>query len=469
MSANSGDNQTINWELLGAELEKLLVDPTEQQLRSLDLTDLVYIKFEPTGDILGPFEKSELKVAIEDETEILTNISVCNAHDDWKGAGPWMALASAPFFQRRKPQLMSTGSLEAMDDDAFYILRDGSKFGPISLEELKTLAADKELLATDLISVDGGESFSKLYEWDEFDRRNLMTTALPQRPNEDFLTLGNIEVLKDFKAKNDSSEDAEVMANLAYVGAVKTGKVLAWNPSEMKRSRQDVRQEMDSQSQLEDTTTTTVSAYLYAMMFAVSVIGILYMGLTWQTPGDSVGISRTPANFNEPTLETPHEVPTQANKQKLPTTLTPIEKIPPAQVERAMDLTKRKVKPLGGAPSFRESNSFKKALQDNALIEDDGYNYDDGTAAMEQDPIRSQISKETFDPELSPVEESLADEPYPEELAPEAFDAAPVRKPASVSRGKTWVDDALESEAGNGIDDAVEELPAEEFYESEGY
>lgn len=466
MSASANDSQFINWELLGAELEKLLVDPTEQQLRSLEVSDLVYLKYEPNSDIIGPFEKSELKVALEAEEEVITDLSICSASDDWNGAGPWTPLATAPFFQRRRPQLMSTGSLEAMDDSSFYVLRDGVEFGPITLEELKSLAEQKELLATDLISVDGGETFGKMYEWDEFDRRNLMTSALPQRPNEDFLTLGNIEVLKDFKTKSGSEDEAEAMANLAYVGAVKTGKVLAWNPSQMKRHRQSEQEEAKELGQVEDTTTTTVSAYLYAMMFAVSVIGILYMGLTWQTPSESIQISRSPANFQAQDAQAAVEEPVQKTQQKAPTTLTPIEKIPPAQVERALDLTKRKVRPLGGTPSFRESNSFKKALQDNALIEEEGYSYDDGTAPMEHDPVRSQVSKETFDPELSPIEESLADEPYPEELSGEGFDSAPVRKPASVTRGKTWVDDAVEADVPV---DAIEELPPEEYYESEGY
>ncbi len=457
----------VNWELLATELEKLIVDPTEQQLRSLEINDLVYLKNQNSDDLIGPFEKSELKVELESEEEILTELLVCNASDDWQGVGPWTPLASAPFFQRRRPQLMSTGSLESMDENSFYVLRDGSKFGPISYEELRELSSQKELLATDLISVDGGLTFGKLYEWDEFDRRSLMTTTLPQRPNEDFLTLGNIEVLKDFKAKTEVAEDAEAMANLAYVGAVKTGKVLAWNPSQMKRQKSDEDSTQEIQAKLEDTTTNAVSAYLYAMMFAVSVIGILYMGLTWQTPSESVGISRTPANFDGPADD---EIPADIKAvptQKLPTTLTPIEKIPAKQVDRALDLTKRKVTPLGGGPSFRESNSFKKALQDNALIEEEGYSYDDGSGPLEQDPVRSQVSKETFDPELSPVEESLADEPYPEELSGQEFDSAPARKPASVSRGKTWVDDAID--ADQGFEGQAADAPVEEYYESEDY
>lgn len=461
MSTPNEKSQPSTWSELKDELQKLVVDEIEQELRSLDNSDLLFLKYTETQDIKGPFEKSDLKAALPDEAPICADLLICSADQDPQDA-TWSALLENPYFQRRRPQLMSTGALESVEENHFFVLREGQKFGPLELSELKNLVAQREILATDLISVDGGETFGKLYQWDEFDRRNFEAQVLPQRPNEDFLTLGNIEVLKDFKANNSHQEEAEAMANLAYVGQVKTGKVLEWNPQATTKVN---RPASTPSAALEDTTTQALSSYFYAMVFAVSVIGILYMGLTWQTPSES-GAARAPASFKEMTA-TELEAETKANTNTLgtaPHTLTPIEKIPKDQIKQVKSISEGKIRPLAGSKkSFRESNSFKRALRDNALLDDGNLSYDDGSGAMEQDPVRSQISKETFDPELSPAEEALADEPYPEELAPSGIVAPrPIRRPASV--GKSWVDDASDAMDEEVYQDAPEEM---DFYESE--
>lgn len=461
MSTPNEKSQPSTWSELKDELQKLEVDEIEQELRSLESGDLLFLKHTETADILGPFEKSDLKAALPDEAPIAADLLICSADQDPQNA-MWSALLENPYFQRRKPQLMSTGVLESVEENHFYVLREGQKFGPLELSELKNLVALREVLATDLISVDGGETFGKLYEWDEFDRRNFEAQVLPQRPNEDFLTLGNIEVLKDFKANNSQHVEAEAMANLAYVGHVKNGKVLEWNPQ---ASTKVNHTSTTPRATLEDTTTQALSSYFYAMVFAVSVIGILYMGLTWQTPSES-GAARSPASFKEMDATELNPESQSATKPLgvAPHTLTPIEKIPADQIKQVKRMREGKIRPLAGSKkSFRESNSFKRALRDNALLDDGNLSYDDGSGAMEQDPVRSQISKETFDPELSPAEEALADEPYPEDLAPSGVVAPrPIRRPASV--GKSWVDDASDAMDDEVYQDVPEEM---DFYESE--
>lgn len=453
MARQENSQQPLSWSELKEELSKLVVDEIELELRSLTSNELLFVKFDESNDVIGPFEKGDLKAALPDQEEITHNLSACSA--DEIELEQWRPLMENPFFQRRKPQLMSTGALESVNDNEFYVLRDGQKFGPLELHELKELVNHREILATDLISIDNGETFGKLYEWEEFDRRNFKNQTLPQRPNEDFLTLGNIEVLKNFKDKSQTHGEAEAMANLAFVGNVRNGKVLEWNPQSSSRLHAQDDGVTGKDNELADTTTQTMSSYFYAMVFAVSTIGILYMGLTWQAPHEET-ISRGPASIREVELENSPQ-----NSMK-PMTLTPIEKIPSEQVQEVRELSKTKIRPLKPSrKSFRDSNSFKKALSDNPVIEDSELRFDDGTGAMERDPVRAQVSKETFDPELSPSEEALADEPYPEELSPEeTLSPRPFRRPAST--GRTWVDDA------SGTDESYDDAPAEsDYYESE--
>lgn len=458
MARQENSLQSLSWSDLKDELSKLVVDEIELELRSLTANELIFLKYDENEEVMGPFEKSDLKAALPEQEDITHKLNACSA--DEIELDQWRPLMENPFFQRRKPQLMSSGALESVNDNEFYILRDGQKFGPLELSELKELVSNREILATDLISIDNGETFGKLYEWEEFDRRSFENQALPQRPNEDFLTLGNIEVLKNFKEKSQVQGEAEAMANLAFVGNVRTGKVLEWSPQNTSRTYTKDETTAEVSSELPDTTTQTVSSYFYAMVFAVSIIGILYMGLTWQTPQEDA-LSRSPASINHHSQDT-DEAGTVNSRSMNPMTLTPIEKIPAEQIENVRELSKTKIRPLKPSrKSFRDSNSFKKALSDNPLIDDEGMQFDDGTEAMERDPVRAQVSKETFDPELSPSEEALADEPYPEDLSPEkTFSPRPLRRPAST--GRSWVDDAAIN------DQSYDDAPVEsDYYESE--
>ena len=82
----------------------------------------------------------------------------------------WTPIFEHPYFQRRKPQLLSAQSVEE-GEQTFYVLKQGQKTGPFEKKRIATMLERKELLLTDLVSTNAGHTWGKLYQVEGFDRR----------------------------------------------------------------------------------------------------------------------------------------------------------------------------------------------------------------------------------------------------------------------------------------------------------
>jgi hypothetical protein len=176
-------------------------------------------------DIMGPFWRQTIQSQIEVGSPLFTpNIWIRNL-----GTQEWVALFQHPTFQRRKPTLVpNQEDLPPLEEDVveekeeedsgppILILARGHKIGPLSLSLLIKKVGLKEILVTDLISHDQGQTWSKIYEMPEFDRREIGNReGLPHLPSNKVFSGSKLEVIEDLSS--DNSENDTVF-NLVHLG-----------------------------------------------------------------------------------------------------------------------------------------------------------------------------------------------------------------------------------------------------------
>lgn len=288
----------------------------------------------------------------------------------------WMPIFKHPFFQRRKPQLISAQTLTNNDDSEFFILHKGQKIGPYERYELMEKIETREILLSDMVSFNGGHTWIKLFQVDGFDRRTLKDSdQLPEIPSNEFLN-------RPLTSVYSISEATDAITSLAFLGNLKKGKILE---REYKISFQDEKDK-----------TGKYSNSIYKWLFALSIIGIIYF---------LINIKSQLISPLDPTPE--NTIGEQAE------TLIPIEEhnifTAPARnrqnngindQKRTEKITNRTLNPIrpGARKSFMETTKFKESTHENETVsaEDSNYYYDN-SGPMELDPVRSQISKENFE------------------------------------------------------------------------
>ena len=193
-------------------LEKIILEPlSEDQIANQDyaLDELWMIKYE--NQTKGPFHTSDLKTFSNDNPEIMGHFTATNLFKN-----DFMPFYQHPHFQRRQPKLVQASSL--VSDQMFLILKDGQKFGPISYEELKESLENRTFKLSDQLSVDKGQTWIKIYEHHQFDRRSRQTAGeLPFIPNENLLNqaINNGEQMIHQAMIQQDEKDA--LAGLAFL------------------------------------------------------------------------------------------------------------------------------------------------------------------------------------------------------------------------------------------------------------
>lgn len=410
-------------EMVAHELSELMISPelvTEQELAEL---------FEVRcGDkVFGHTSAKSLReflIIHDDQTE---NLEVRKDSES-----EWCAFFEHPQIQRRKPQLVQNQSLEAVSEDQFWMLRDGQKVGPFTSEELKEKVEDCDLLATDLVSNDKGLNWMKLYEFEEFDRRNLQHHELPTTPNGKVFAESLRETRIQLARSDKEREEAEAIAGLAYIGNLRSGKGVE---IERKKRRSEVNpeQEVISQDRMNKESESAPQQLVWYALFFLSLTGTLLIFLTWNNgaPESEIGTqSQQTTVVTQPGQVAPMLEPVSRTPAVAPTSADSTARQKEASSRRQM------IEPSSAAAprqqnSFRESPAFKRAqnaprvsgerqMADDPYVDD--YFYDDGSSTFESDPVRSQLSRETIEPTL--------DDTWVEEMTePEMFEDQGIEEP----------------------------------------
>ncbi len=153
--------------------------------------------------IVGPFRQRDLKRILRGNQKISNNIMIKNFNKD-----KWVPLFSHHVFQRRNVNIENR-DINVKKSHKLYLFQNGLKQGPYDIIEIKEKLELKEILITDMISVDNGYSWVHLYEIKIFDRR---TSQLPNSPSE--------KLLNDTKIFKLIDKTSEAVISLAHIGSL---------------------------------------------------------------------------------------------------------------------------------------------------------------------------------------------------------------------------------------------------------
>ncbi|MBC7712888.1 MAG: hypothetical protein H7177_06090 [Rhizobacter sp.] len=326
---------------------------------------------------LGFISLYDLKAYVFEHEDEAAGYCVRNIDSD-----EWLGVFEHPFFQRRKPQLVSLNTLDPESDLEFFILKHGQKTGPFEKFELVTMLEEKEILLTDMVSFNAGHTWMKLYQVENFDRRVLkesdqlpgVPTSVIAQPNESVTTLGPV---------------TDAISSLAYLSNVKRGKTI-------EREKIQVYEA--------DTNLKSNSSSMYKWLLVASIIGIGYflfhiknqLMSPFKPAGSTIGEQSapmlTPVEMGDPTA--PHTNPSvlrQIGEQKGVNQINNQNRADGKFEARVL----QPIRPLG-RKSFMETSKYQAIKGTNAGGEEDANYFYDNTSAMELDPVRAQVSKENY-------------------------------------------------------------------------
>ena len=179
-------------------LESMELTPEDIKKHQLESSDLYY--FSLNNNTYGPIYKEALK----NNLDIIdpTSAGMVKQADE----NTWQSPYTHPYFQRRRLQIVDN-DIEVNGKNSFYLLdQSGIKRGPVSFETIELQIKEKQLMLNDLISLDEGKTWIKLYQIEQFDRRKLVAkSALPDLPTAELLDVGQEQ--NDY-FKEDETEEA---------------------------------------------------------------------------------------------------------------------------------------------------------------------------------------------------------------------------------------------------------------------
>ncbi|MCF8060245.1 MAG: hypothetical protein K9K67_13170 [Bacteriovoracaceae bacterium] len=346
---------------------------------------------------MGPYHGVELK-KFQDEYGLPEGTNVRDA----KGIGEWQEIYHHQFFQRRKPQLLNSEEFPSEIESA-YILIEGQKSGPFSGQELNELIGNQEILLTDQVSFDGGRVWLKLYEYEEFDRRDHTQNSLPESPGWDIFKESNTEIESELKNPTDAQQEEEAIAGLAFLENLKSGKT-AKSFDKMTKDKESPSQELPPDIPVETGPPQTPekgkgSTYAYAVAICFMLFGSFYFLTNKKTP-----IQVTTTSEVSEQIETTQ---TSNSKQKFDRKTNTYRS--PRLKPKSNPRTRRPAS-ITTTDSFGGDNRrhMKDSAYDNERdsYEDDykdeykeEYDYDQGETPVQQDPVRAKLDKQTIDSE----------------------------------------------------------------------
>ena len=198
-----------------AEFHKINLQPISDEdiaAHNISLADLWMIQL-PDNILYGPFTTKTLKEYSSNNFEIFQEAHSYNLEDE-----SWKPFFSTPPFQRRRPRLVPTQSL--ISNDNFHILQKGKKHGPFSLQELKEMVSKSDINLNAQVSIDNGETWIKLYEHHEFDRRTRSShrESLPFIPQDEIFKNVQEDTQKALQRMKKLKDQEDALVGLAFIG-----------------------------------------------------------------------------------------------------------------------------------------------------------------------------------------------------------------------------------------------------------
>lgn len=351
--------------------------------------ELFEVRFDETR--LGPIWNQDLKAYVAQDANFPVSCLVSQF-----AAEDWMPLLQHPFFQRRRPQLVARNDLN-IESETFVVLREGKKLGPYTAAQVQEKLAKNEIMVSDQVSTDGGHSWGRLYEIEDFDRRNIVSSSeLPFMPEWQVFNNSFDEVEQGLgdMGHNMKAMETDAIASLAYLENLQSGKAGASTVA-AKNGEENSPAPFPK--------------------FVIAVVAAMGLGLAlaaWYASRPST-----------PSATSNQQVDNAPRNQARPANTVRGQPIAPSRLgqdakrdstpisERVINKVRQPANKPASSSSFRKSRAFKNSVAP-ANESDFSYNQD---RPLEQDPIGSKLSKESINP----------DDDYQRELRDEGYDAEP--------------------------------------------
>lgn len=136
------------------------------------------------------------------------------------GTSQWYHVLSHPLVYRRKTK---TDDIKiSCENVALLLMVEGQAKGPYSMDEIRQMLRDKDILYTDLVSPDQGQEWIKIYQIDKLDRRS--TSDLPPVPSEaiDDESSAVRHIINEQQLL--LKENTKVVASFAFLGSTQSGR-----------------------------------------------------------------------------------------------------------------------------------------------------------------------------------------------------------------------------------------------------
>lgn len=406
--------------------------------RKYALSDLWMAKDE-NNEVYGPYPTDELREYSGKYKYLFDNVLVYNLETE-----KWYRFFEVKHFQRRKPQLVSAQNL--ISDNNFFILANGQKKGPFTLEKMHDLLATGHINPNTQISLDGGESWIKLYEHHAFDRRN-------KRKNGDLPFIPNKEVLfEQVKQYDTRADESDPIFHLAYINSQNQAKGLdektqtqagrtgiltktqiMQNPHFNKGDDKTIVGEKIKIDIKQPTDVHEEKSNLGIIIASLVLIVGLGFGANFFWPSqnagpvqeaktDSQGINNSDRSISKKNTRTIKRQPASTTKteRRKPQRIQPKRYIPkPRRVEQRVEVYNEPEEPLDiNDPDVQEelTRSLAGDLDDQGLYpEEIDQGYDDAPQANDSMPIDDyQDEYQDAEPEIL-QDDSYYDEPPPED------------------------------------------------------
>lgn len=382
--------------------QRLVLSQERVAQEAIAVKELLEVEFE--GQVFGPIWRVHLKAHLDAFKQLTHEIRIRDIESHME----WVQVTNHPYFQKRT-QTPAPAIPEDQVGNLFYLIQGGQKVGPFTKEQILEKIHAYQLVMTDPISVDMGQNWIKVYQISEFDRRLKSERSNGSNDGEDVSSL--------YKGlRNNNVVGLQVLQSLTHQDPT--------NPSyDLDSTRIDPKKKSNSLNDLVE--------LKYFALFIIGLVGIFSILSSWNRPR----AKRTPASVKEAksrqleqerkankaaqraakraersssrSNRAPASVDNHSSKKN--TRLNQVRANNNRRINRPRSRTNR---------SIRNSAAYKSTRQPASAGEDDNY-YDDGDTPDEQDPVRSQVSRETMDPpdeyEKEPdydKEQNSEDEPY---------------------------------------------------------
>ncbi|MDD0852727.1 hypothetical protein HBN50_06445 [Halobacteriovorax sp. GB3] len=368
---------------------------THEQIEAQDLPKENIFEIKINDSIYGPFLGKELKDHLESDTLDLSDITLRTY-----GQEDWSDLVSHPYFQRRRPQVLTDKDSSIQE---FYLLIEGQKQGPFHEDKINELLQEKALVHTDLVSEDGQE-WTKIHHYKQFDRRKLTNKSLPDATHLAEGLVESVDQNKILKMAREKTQSEEALAGLAW----------AHHPEDRVHMNAGPVIVEDEHSQSSE----TKSKLPWVILLVLSLVGILTLVIKGK---------------DEPTQTTVNKKTTFAPPKAKQARSFKAQELKPIQAKESRSQAnniRNSRAVTRGTKAFKDSDTFKnfekKKMMDDAYINEDTYDAEQEERSFQDDPVRSRIPKEILDPAMEP--DNVLDAEFTETEQPENLEQGEVQE-----------------------------------------